>query len=103
MKTAMKMASSVTISISKLGLELGSTGHSTECQVLLPYQGNVPERFFSLEGLGEEDAIYTRSYPLHSAIVGMKGLEIASETCLSMNANGMIAIQHLRRFHHGLF
>ena len=88
-------ATSVTISISKMGLELGSTGHSTECQVLLPYQGNVPEIFFSLEGLGEEDALYTWSYPLHSAIAGMRGLEIASETCLSMNVNGMIAIQHL--------
>ena len=88
-------ANSVTIGLSKMGLELGSFGHSTECHVLLPYHGNVPEVFFSLEGLGEEEALYARSYPLHSMMAAMRGLEIASETCLSMNANGMIAIQHL--------
>lgn len=35
-----------------------------------------------------------RSYHLYSLLQGMRGLDIAQETCISINANGMIAIQH---------
>lgn len=35
-----------------------------------------------------------RSYHLYSLLQGMRGLDIAQETCMSINSNGMIAIQH---------
>lgn len=35
-----------------------------------------------------------RIYPLHSLLESMRGLEIAQETCVTMNAAGMMAIQH---------
>ena len=34
------------------------------------------------------------TYPLHSLLSAMKGLEIANETVISMSENGMMAIQH---------
>jgi hypothetical protein len=87
-------AVSVTVGISKVGLELATFGHSTECHVVVPYLGNHPEVFISLEGVGNDDIIHARSYPMPSVLSGMRGLEIANETCISVNANGMIAIQH---------
>mmetsp|Transcript_31289 Transcript_31289/g.36510 ORF Transcript_31289/g.36510 Transcript_31289/m.36510 type:complete len:707 (+) Transcript_31289:27-2147(+) len=90
----------------KYGLELATFGHSTECHVVVPYLGNHPEIFVSLEGVdgnfdgrghrggGNDNVCYAYSYPLHSVLSAMRGLEIASETCISINANGMIAIQH---------
>ena len=85
-------AVSVTVGISKVGLELATFGHSTECHVVVPYAGNHPEIFLSLVGI--DDAIHARSYPMASILSAMRGLEIANETCVSMNGNGMIAIQH---------
>jgi hypothetical protein len=88
-------STSATIGISKLGLEFATFGHSTECHVVVPYVGNHPEVFVSLEGVGEgENVLHARSYPLHSILSAMRGLEIASETCITINANGMVAIQH---------
>jgi hypothetical protein len=90
-------AVSVTVGISKSCLELSTSGHSTECHIVIPYSGNHPEFFTSLEVSGDDkkySASHARSYPIQSILSGMRGLEIARETCISMNANGMIAIQH---------
>jgi hypothetical protein len=40
------------------------------------------------------NSLHARSYPLRSLLQGMRGLDIAHETCISLNENGMIAIQH---------
>jgi len=93
-------AVSVTVGISKKCLELSTSGHSTECHIVIPYAGNHPEFFVSLEVLGGKGGdggkgdVHARSYPIQFILSGMRGLEIARETCISMNANGMIAIQH---------
>lgn len=87
-------AASVTVGISTTGLELATFGHCTECHVVVPFRGNHPEVFISCETEESNDEIQARSYPMSNFLVGMRGLEIAHETCISMNANGMIAIQH---------
>ena len=87
-------AALVTVGVSKVGLELATFGHSTECHVVIPYAGNHPEIFLSLEGSGDEHELHARNYPVHSILSAMRGLEIANETCISMNSKGMIAIQH---------
>lgn len=91
-------STAASIGISKLGLEFTAFGHSTECHVVVPYIGNHPEIFVSLEGVvgggGGENVIHERNYPLHSILSAMRGLEIASETCITINGNGMVAIQH---------
>jgi len=87
-------AISATIILSRRGLELATFGHSTECLVVLPYIGNHPEIFISLEGMGHDKTSHGKTYPIHSILSSMRGLEIASETCISINANGMITIQH---------
>jgi hypothetical protein len=38
--------------------------------------------------------LHMLSYHLYSLLQGMRGLDIAQETCMSINSNGMIAIQH---------
>lgn len=91
-------AVSVTVGISKSSLELSTSGHSTECHIVIPYAGNHPEFFYSVEVSGDDHynnaPAHVRSYPIQSILSGMRGLEIARESCISMNANGMIAIQH---------
>ncbi len=104
-------STAATIGISRAGLEFATYGHSTECHVVVPYAGNHPETFISLEGVdgngnandnsqrlgrsrGGGGVIHARNYPLHSILSAMRGLEIACETCISINANGMVAIQH---------
>lgn len=88
-------AVSVTVGVSKSGLELATFGHTTECHVIIPYAGNHPETFISLEGIGNDESdIHARSFPMHLLLASMRGLEIAKETCISLNSNGMIAIQH---------
>lgn len=84
-----------TVGISKNGLEFGTFGHSTECHVVIPYVGNHPETFISLEGVGrDQKTVHARSFPMQLLLASMRGLEIAKETCISLNSNGMIAIQH---------
>jgi len=87
-------AIAATVTLSRRGLELATFGHSTECLVVLPYIGNHPEIFISLEGMGHDRATHGKTYPIHSILSSMRGLEIANETCISINANGMITIQH---------
>jgi hypothetical protein len=61
-------------------------------------QAIIQNFFFSVEVSGDDHynnaPAHVRSYPIQSILSGMRGLEIARETCISMNANGMIAIQH---------
>lgn len=88
-------AVSATVSISKIGLELATFGHTTECHIIIPYAGNHPEIFVSLEGVGTDgNDTHARSFPMHLLLASMRGLEIAKETCISLNSNGMIAVQH---------
>jgi len=81
------------IAISSNGFEISTVGHTTECQISLPFQGNHPQFFLTLE-CKPPSKVHSQSYPLHSVLTAMKGLEIGHETCISMNAIGMIAIQH---------
>ena len=84
-------ASSATIGISPSGMDLAAIGYSSECQVSLPHAGNASV-FVSLEC--DPPRVHARTYPLHSVLSAMRGLEIASETCISINRSGMVAIQH---------
>ena len=84
-------AASATIGISPKGIDLAAIGYSTECQVSLPHAGNDAV-FVSLEC--DPPKLHARTYPLHSVLSAFRGLEIASETCISINRRGMVAIQH---------
>lgn len=84
-------AASVTIGISPGGVDLAAIGFSSECQVSLPHASNAAV-FVSLEC--DPPCLHARTYPIHSVLSAMRGLEIASETCISINKNGMVAIQH---------
>jgi len=83
-------AASATIGISPRGMDLAAIGY-TECQVSLPHAGNGAV-FVSLEC--DPPKLHARTYPLHSILSAFRGLEIASETCISINRRGMVAIQH---------
>ena len=80
------------VGISPIGLELETVGHSSEAHISLPFAGNHPEAFVSLECNPKK--MHSKSYPLHSILSAMRGLEIACETCVTINQKGMIAIQH---------
>ena len=84
-------AAAATIGISPKGIDLAALGYSTECQVSLPHAGNGAV-FVSLEC--DPPKLHARTYPLHSVLSAFRGLEIASETCISINRRGMVAIQH---------
>jgi len=84
-------AASATIGISPRGMDLAAIGYSTECQVSLPHAGNDAV-FVSLDC--DPPKLHARTYPLHSVLSAFRGLEIASETCISINRRGMVAIQH---------
>ena len=84
-------AASATIGISPRGMDLAAVGFSTECQVSLPHAGNDAV-FVSLDC--DPPRLHARTYPLHSILSAFRGLEIASETCISINRRGMVAIQH---------
>jgi len=82
-------ASSCTIAIANDRMELGAVGYAGECLVEMP---KCPDAFVSL--FAQDDDLHKRSYPINSLLQGMRGLDIANETCISINENGMIAIQH---------
>ena len=69
------------------GLELAAAGHIGECLIQLPSGGASIVQLDCTE-------MVARTYLLHSLKSGMRGLEIAEETCMSINEVGMIAIQH---------
>jgi hypothetical protein len=80
-----------TVGIGPNGIELAAVGHAGECLVSLPHAGNDGV-FVGLECTPPR--LHTHNYPIHSFLSGMRGLDIAEETCISINSAGMIAIQH---------
>jgi len=68
------------------GLELAAAGNLGECLITLPPGAAI----VSLDCAAPQ----ARTYPLSSLLSGMRGLEFAAETCISINEAGMIAIQH---------
>lgn len=69
------------------GLVVAAVGHFGECIVSIPAQGR---HVVSVEGSAEA----SWNYALPALLGAMKGLEIAAETCITLNNNGMMAIQH---------
>ena len=74
-------------------LTLSVVGHSSQCQVILP--GPVEITGGGRDGGGdEEDQTICHQYPFEAWKRAVKAIELAKETCLSINANGILAIQH---------
>jgi hypothetical protein len=80
-----------TVVLGPNGLEIAAVGHLGECLISVPSKGS---HVVSIEIPVPSQVAAPRTYPLHSLLGSMKGLEIAEETCITMNANGMMAIQH---------
>jgi len=80
-----------TVSLGPKGLDMSVTGHFGECMVSVPAKGG---HVVSLELPTGAQSVRTHRYPLHSLLAAMRGLEIAQETCVTMNSQGMMAIQH---------
>lgn len=78
-----------TVSLDSKALEVAVVGDLSECLVSIPCRG---EHVVSLECPSSTSNAY--SFPLHSLLGSLRGLEIAEETCITMNKNGMMAIQH---------
>jgi Repair protein Rad1/Rec1/Rad17 len=86
-----------TLSLSRnTGLRLSVVGHATgnRCTILVPVTGN---HVISVELPSARDAttITQHDYPLQVLKDSMRGLDIAEETCITMNKEGMVAIQHI--------
>lgn len=80
-------ATCCTVGLGPNGIQLASVGHVGECLISLPSGGSSIVQLDCTQ-------VEARTYALHSIKSGMRGLEIAEETCVSINAAGMIAIQH---------
>ena len=80
-------ATCCTIYLGPSGLQLAAVGHVGECLISLPSGGTSVIQLDCTEN-------EARTYPLHSLQSGMQGLEIAEETCITINEAGMVAIQH---------
>ena len=80
-----------TVALGPEGLEMAAVGHIGECLISVPAKGG---HVVSLEVPSRNEPAQARTYPLHSLLGSMRGLEIAEETCITMNNNGMMAIQH---------
>jgi len=97
-------ASVVTLGVSPTrGLELGSVGNFGDLLLSLPYQRGANDGYRSLEmerpnsddkDIKVEVDERHYSYTLTSFLQGMKGLDVANETCVSLNEVGMLAVQH---------
>ena len=79
------------------GLELGVIGSCGESFVQLPYEANNAG-FVSLEA---PTKYVLCTYPLYLLLQAFRGLEIADETCLTINTSHMLAIQHQVTTDHG--
>lgn len=85
-------AKSITVSLkTQTGLEMVAVGDWGECHVQVPGRGN---HVVSMEVSNTTANDNDRSYSMKSFMASMKGLEIAQETCITMNEQGMLAIQH---------
>ena len=89
-------ATTCTVAVSNKALQLATVGHAGECVVSLPATpANQGTTLLSLECSSTNTTTTTpRSYPWSSFRLGMRGLDIAEETCLTINEAGMMAIQH---------
>jgi hypothetical protein len=79
-----------TVSLGVEGLSLAAVGHWGQCQVSIPAVGG---HVVSSE-VPDNKGPHLANYQLHALLAGFKGLDIAQETCLTMNSAGMMAIQH---------
>ena len=80
-----------TVAVSAQSLQLATVGHVGECVVsLAATPSNQNTCLLSLE-VGKS---IPRTYPFSSFRLGMRALDIAEETCLTINEMGMMAIQH---------
>jgi hypothetical protein len=80
-------ATTVSVALSPQGLDMATTGHWGECLVTVPGRGH---HVVSLEVLNNSnDAAVqqhpSRSYPFTSLVESMRGLDIAEETCITIN------------------
>ena len=100
-------ASIVQVSLSNKGIEFGTVGPRSECWVNVPYHRGQGGMYVGLEcykpnvplfgvnaNLGSDGNDIVRRYSLSAFLSGMRGLDIGVETCISVNARGMMAIQH---------
>lgn len=78
-----------TVSLGPQGLEIAAVGHWGECVVSIPAKGDhvvVP--------VDVKKITAPRNYPMHALLGSMRGLDLAEETCITINDQGMMAIQH---------
>jgi hypothetical protein len=95
-------ASTCTILLtSNKGLEFVTVGNQSDCVITIPATCSCISSFecapagASAAGTARPNLHHpARSYPISSIQSAMRGLEFAEETCISINENGMIAIQH---------
>ncbi|KAL3774278.1 hypothetical protein ACHAW5_005949 [Stephanodiscus triporus] len=107
-------ASVARVSLTHAGLEFGCVGPRSEVSVNVPYHRGQGGLYVGLEcysqdapsfgvaaaaapsssGGGSGNDTIARRYPLGAFLSGMRGLDIGVETCISVNARGMMAIQH---------
>jgi hypothetical protein len=74
------------------GLQMAVVGHLGECHIDWPVRGRHVVSVEFPSSTTEPRSLLR--YPLHALTESMRGLEIAQETCLTINAAGMLAIQH---------
>jgi hypothetical protein len=91
-------ATAVTISMSEGCLELATIGHSSQCSTRIE-SANHSFRGGGGGGIGgilqcQCPTRVQHTFPLPSLLQAFKGLELAQETCLSVNEQGILAIQH---------
>ena len=78
-----------TVRISQqLGLELATIGHSSQC--LIQIQDTTGRGIISNECQNQVQ----HSFPFTTLLQAFAGLELAHETCVSINQQGIMAIQH---------
>jgi hypothetical protein len=83
-------ATVATVSLTeKEGWVVAVVGHLGECLLSIPAHGS---HVINLEINDPQHSCY--SYPLSSLLASLKGLDIAQETCITINSIGMMAIQH---------
>jgi hypothetical protein len=71
------------------GLILSTAGNAGECEMVLP--ADREELFISFKCSTPNLVMY---YPITSFQLGMKALSVATESCLRINAEGVMALQH---------
>ncbi|KAL7471759.1 hypothetical protein ACHAXS_012056 [Conticribra weissflogii] len=99
-------ASIVQVAFSKEGIEFGTVGPRSEVWISVPFHCSQQGMYVGMECYNNESVTrYTdeyvsnpsknfRKYPLGTFLSGMRGLDVGCETCISVNARGMMAIQH---------